>query len=83
MPWSETASGSALLAACSSKTRPRIACRRTYASSHQQGLWTPERLPIFLPDLQRSKHIDRKTSRHLSLGFLPHDLFVQNERHGF
>ena len=46
-------------------------------------LRTPECLPIFLPNLQRSKHIDRKTSRYLSLGFVPHDLFVQNKRHGF
>ncbi len=29
MRWIETASGSVLLAACSSKTRPRDACRRT------------------------------------------------------
>ena len=33
MHWIETASGSVLLAACSSKTRPRVACRRTAALS--------------------------------------------------
>jgi hypothetical protein len=33
MRWIETASGSLLLAACSSKTRPRVACRRTAALS--------------------------------------------------
>jgi hypothetical protein len=43
----------------------------------------PECLPILLPNLQYSKDIDRKTSGQLSLGLVPHDLFVQNERHGF
>ena len=33
MRWVETASGSILLAACDSKTRPRVACRRTAAVS--------------------------------------------------
>jgi hypothetical protein len=33
MRWIETASGSVLLAACSSKTRPRVACRRKAALS--------------------------------------------------
>jgi len=61
--------------------------RRSFAgverSMSDRLLRTPECLPIFLPDLQCSKHIDRKTSRYLSLGFVPHDLFVQNKRHGF
>jgi len=43
---------------------------------HQHGLWTPEGLPILLPNLQRSKHIYRKTSGQLSLGFITHYLFV-------
>ena len=46
-------------------------------------LWMPESLPILLPNLQRAKHIDRKTSGYLSLGLVAHYLFVQNERHGF
>ncbi len=46
-------------------------------------LWTPECFPILLPNLQRSKHINRKTSGQLSLGFIPHYLFMQNERHCF
>jgi len=52
-------------------------------SSHQHRLWTPECFPILLPNLQRSKHIYRKTSGQLSLGFIPHYLFMQNERHCF
>jgi|APIni6443716594_1056825.scaffolds.fasta_scaffold206465_1 hypothetical protein len=52
-------------------------------SFHEAGLRAPECLPVFLPDLQRPKDIDRKTRGHLSLGFIPHDLFVQNKRHGF
>ena len=50
---------------------------------HEHELWTPECFPILLPNLQHSKHIDRKTSGQLSLGFIPHYLFMQNERHGF
>ena len=50
---------------------------------HQHGLWTPEGLPILLPNLQCSKHIYRKTGRQLSLCFITRYLFVQNERHGF
>ena len=55
----------------------------TLCVTHQDRLWAPECFPIFLSDLQRSKHIDRKACRDLSLGFIPHYLFVQNERHGF
>jgi hypothetical protein len=54
-----------------------------YVSSHQSRLGTPECLPILLPDLQRAKHIYRKTSGQLSLGFIPRYLFMQNERHCF
>jgi len=43
---------------------------------HRQGLWPPECLPILLPNLQCSKHIYRKTSGQLSLGFITHYLFV-------
>jgi hypothetical protein len=61
--------------------------RRSFAgverSMSDRLLRTPESFPILLPDLQRSKHIDRKTSGQLSLGFITHYLFVQNERHGF
>ena len=46
-------------------------------------LGTPERLPILLPDLHRSKHIDRKTDGQLSLGFIRYYLFVKNKCHRF
>jgi hypothetical protein len=60
-----------------------LGSHRYERSMSDRLLGTPECLPIFLPDLQRSKDIDRKTSRYLSLSFVPHDLFVQNKRHGF
>ena len=39
-------------------------------------LWTPECLPILLPNLQRSKYIYRKIGGELSLGFIPRYLFM-------
>src|SRR6185295_11185465 len=43
----------------------------------------PERLPILLPNLHRSQHIDRQTDVQLRLGFIGHDLFVKYKRHRF
>ncbi len=40
------------------------------------SLWTPECLPILLPNLQRSKYIYRKIGGELSLGFIPRYLFM-------
>lgn len=58
-------------------------CQLVQVKFESYGLWTPECLPILLSNLQRSKHIYRKSSGQLSLGFITYYLSMQNERHCF